>query len=88
MRKSRIMQIIENYTGELPPSRDINIAEAMNIIEASQSEMDMVENAYLYGHMRATYDNGHTRPVPLYNIRQLTDEEWMRLAAKNKETRS
>lgn len=85
--KNRIMEIILNYGDEFDPSQDMNMVEAMNIIEASRTRMEIAENAYLYGHMRGSCDSGLTRQVPLYNLKQLTDEEWNRLAARNKAER-
>lgn len=81
------MEIILNYGDEFDPSQDMNMAEAINIIKSSRTRMEIAENAYLYGHMRGSYDSGLTRQVPLYNLKQLTDEEWNRLAAQNKTER-
>ena len=81
------MEIIMSYGDEIDPSQDMNMVEAMNIIEASRTRMEIAENAYLYGHMRGSCDSGLTRQVPLYNLKQLTDEEWNRLAARNREER-
>ena len=81
------MEMIENYGEEFDPSQDMNIAEALNIIESCHTRMEIAENAYLYGHMRGSNDSGLTRQVPLYNIKQLSDEEWNRLAARNKTER-
>lgn len=85
--KNRIMEIIMSYGDEFDPAQDMNMVEAMNIIEASSTRMEIAENAYLYGHMRGSCDSGLTRQVPLYNLKQLTDEEWNRLAARNREER-
>lgn len=87
MRKNRIMEIIEDYGDKFDPALDINISEAMFIIECCQTKMEIVEHSYLYGHMRGRYDNGLTKQVPLYNIKQMTDEEWNRLVARNKTER-
>lgn len=84
MNKNRIMQIIENYGNEFDPAQDMNMAEAMSIIDSSKTRMEIAENAYLYGHMRGSYDGGLTRQVPTYNLQQMTDEEWAELARKSK----
>lgn len=82
--KNRIMEMVENYRGEIRPEQELNIAEAMNLADSTNDSLELAENAYLYGHMRASYDSGLTRQVPIYNLRQLTDDEWGRLAARNK----
>ncbi len=87
MRENRIIQMIDTYQAEFDPSNDMNIAEVMNLIEASHSQIELAENAYLYGHMRENYDSGLTRQIPLYNLRQMSDAEWAALSVRNKEAR-
>lgn len=79
--------MVMDYGDRFDLSQDINIAEAMNIIDAGLTKMEIVEISYLYGHMRASHSRGFTQNVPLYNLKQMTDEEWNRLAAKNKAER-
>lgn len=75
MSKNRIVDIVMEYGEEFDPSQDINMAEAMNIIDAGLTKMEIVEISYLYGHMRASHNRGCTQNVPLYNLKQMTDEE-------------
>lgn len=88
MRKNRIIDMVMDYGDRFDSSQDINIAEAMNIIDAGLTKMEIVEISYLYGHMRASRSRGCTKSVPMYNLKQMTDEEWNRLAAKNKAERA
>lgn len=82
-----ITQMIEAYGREFEPSEDMNFVEAMEIIEKSRSKMELVGNGYLFGYMRGSQKNKSQRMVPLYNIRQMSDDEWNHLAAKNKAER-
>lgn len=83
--KNRIINIIMNYGDDFSPESDISYTDAMSIIQVSQSKMEIVENSYLYGHMRGVHDKGVTKMIPLYNIRQISDEEWKELSRRNKE---
>lgn len=59
--------------------------DAMEIIAGSDSRMDAVDNAYMFGYAacmkRADMDR---RMVPILNIPQMTDERWNELAGKGK----
>lgn len=59
--------------------------DAMEIIAGSDSRMDAVDNAYMFGYAasmrRADLDR---RMVPVLNIPQMTDERWNELATKQK----
>lgn len=87
MSKNRIMEMVKSYRSEIRPEQELNIAEMMNLMDCSKNQTELVENAYLYGHMRASYDSGLTMQVPLYNLRQMSDEEWRCLASRNKAER-
>lgn len=88
MRGNRIVDIVECYGMTVDPSEDINFVDAMDIIKGSNSKMEMVGTGYLYGYMRGSQNRGGgMRQVPVRNIKQMTDEEWNRLAARNKEER-
>lgn len=82
--KNKIMEIIEDYGYDFDPSQDMNIAEAMSIIDASKTKIEIAENAYLYGHMRGSCENGFSRQIPFYNLKQMSDEEWQEMAIRNK----
>lgn len=83
MIKNTLMELIEEYGRTVEPQDDIRFTETMDIIKGSGSKSEMVENGYLYGCMCTA--NGDTRRrVPIYNIRQITDDEWNALAAAQK----
>lgn len=86
MRENRIVDIVECYGMTVDPSEDINFVDAMDIIKGSNSKMEMVGTGYLYGYMRGSRNRGFTKNIPLYNLKQMTDEEWNELARKNKES--
>lgn len=83
MKKNRIMDIVECYGMSVDPKEDINFMDAMDIIKSSQSKMEIVGTGYLYGYMRGSRCGGKNM-VPVYNIRQMTDEEWNRRAYRNR----
>lgn len=82
-----IIQMIEAYGMRFEPSKDMSFVEAMDIISESQTKMEIAGNSYLYGFMRGSQNMAGKRMVPLYNIRQISDDEWNILAAKNRKER-
>ena len=81
--KKQIITIIENYGKLISPEEDIGMAEARNIIHESQKNMEIVGNGYIYGYLRGA-SGGRNKMVPVYNLKQMTDEEWNALASHNK----
>lgn len=81
--KKHIVTIIEAYGMTISPKEDINTSDAMAIIKGSQTKMEMVGNSYLYGYMKGR-SSGRSKMVPVLNVRQMTDDEWSALAARNK----
>lgn len=84
MSKSRIMEIIEAYGDTFEDSQDMSAADAKAIISCCRSQMEVVEYSYLYGHMIGSQENRKDRRVPVYNLRQMTDEEWNRRAYRSR----
>lgn len=80
--KRQIIAIIENYGMLMNPEQDINTSEAIDIIKGSRTKMEIVGNGYLYGYMRGSRER--SKKIPVYNLRQMTDEEWNKLAAQNR----
>ncbi len=81
--KNRIMEIIEAYGDTFEDSQDMSAADAKAIISGCRSKMEIVEYSYLYGRIRGLQCSGRDM-VPVYNIRQMTDEEWDRRAYRNR----
>ena len=84
MSKSRIMEIIEAYGDTFEDSQDMSAADAKAIISGCRSKMEIVEYSYLYGHMVGSRENGKDRRVPIYNLREMTDDEWNRMAYQSR----
>lgn len=82
MMGNRTMEMIMDYGDTFDTSQDISMAEIMSIIRSCKRRVEMVESSYLYGHMRGMCDNSATKRIPLYNIQQMSDEEWNRRASK------
>lgn len=80
-RHNRIMDIIEDYGDMIDLDQDLNMVEAMDIIRASHTRLEIAENSYLYGHR---IGSAHARRVPVYALRQMTDEEWNQKAYLNR----
>lgn len=85
MRKNMIGSIIENYGILMSPEEYINVAELLNINSISHTKMQAIENSYIYGYMRG-YSLSGTELVPVYNLKQMSDEEWVELSKKYKES--
>lgn len=83
MSKSRIMEIIEAYGDTFEDSQDMSAADAKAIISCCRSQMEVVECSYLYGHVIGSQENRKDRRVPVYNLRQMTDDEWNRRAYRS-----
>ena len=81
--KKRIVSIIEGCGQLINPKEDISTLEAKEIIRFSLTNMEIVGNSYLYGYMRGRKYGGG-KMVPVYNLRQMTDDEWDALAKKNR----
>lgn len=86
-RKRSTMQVIKDYQARFDQSKAMRFAEASEIVCLSHSKMEIVGNGYLFGYMRGSEENKTRRHIPVYNIPQMSDEEWSRLAAKNKAER-
>jgi hypothetical protein len=81
--KKRIVSIMEEYGQLINPREDISTSEAKEIISFSLTKMEIVGNSYLYGYIKGRrYGSG--KMVPIYNLRQMTDNEWDALAKKNR----
>lgn len=80
--KKQIITIIENYGKLISPEEDISMAEARNIIHESQTNMEIVGNGYIYGYLRGA--SSSRKMVPVYDLKQMTDDEWNALASHNK----
>ena len=77
-----MLAIIEEYGQLINPKEDLNTLEAREILSFSHTKMEIVGNSYIYGYMRGT--SSSRKMVPVYNLRQMTDEEWQAMARKNK----
>lgn len=84
--KKRISSIIDGYGQLIDPREDISTLEAKEIIRFSLTNMEMVGNSYLYGYMRGRKYGGG-KMVPIYDLHQMTDEEWEALAKENRSER-
>ena len=72
--KKQIVSIMEECGQLINPREDIRF---------SLTKMEIVGNSYLYGYIKGRrYGNG--KMVPVYNLRQMTDDEWNVLAKKNR----
>ncbi len=81
--KKQIVSIMEECGQLINPREDISTSEAKEIIRFSLTKMEIVGNSYLYGYIKGRrYGNG--KMVPVYNLRQMTDDEWNVLAKKNR----
>lgn len=87
MRGNNILSAMATLEEVISPQNDMNTREAKLIILASQTKMEIAGNSYLYGFMRGSQNMSGKRMVPLYNIRQMSDDEWNILAKKNREQR-
>lgn len=81
--KKQIVSIIEEYGQLINPKEDISTLEAKEIIRFSLTNMEIVGNSYIYGYMRGT-SSSRNKMVPVYSLKQMTDEEWGALASCNK----
>ena len=73
--KKQIVSIMEECGQLINPREDISTSEAKEIIRFSLTKMEIVGNSYLYGYIKGRrYGNG--KMVPVYNLRQMTDDEW------------
>ena len=62
------------------PHIDITCPEAKSIIRNSKTIMEVVEYTYKLG-----YNRGGAAPrIPIFNIPMMSDEEWNKLAEKNR----
>lgn len=85
MRENRIIALIEAYGLIMSPEEDISTKEAKVILHASQSNMEIVGNSYLYGYINGMKNtNKNMSKVPLYNIPMMSDEKWNQLAERNR----
>lgn len=89
MREERVIAIIKTYGSIFGAKDDITTSEARAIIRTSKTRMEIVGNSYLYGYIKGSQNEiGNTKQIPLYNIRQMSDEKWNSLAGRNKEERA
>ncbi|NBH19333.1 hypothetical protein D3Z55_18305 [Clostridiaceae bacterium] len=81
--KKQIVSIMEECGQLINPREDISTSEAKEIIRFSLTKMEIVGNSYLYGYIKGRRC-GNGKRVPVYNLRQMTDDEWNVLAKKNR----
>lgn len=81
---NKTLQVIEVYGSLFEPEHDIKTSEAKEIIEFSKTKMEIVSNSYLLGFMKGSRENIGKKMVPIFDIPQLSDEEWNRFAYLNK----
>lgn len=79
--KKMMLAIIEEYGQLINPKEDLNTLEAREILSFSHTKMEIVGNSYLYGFVKGR-ESSRRKMVPVYNLRQITDDEWQNMAEK------
>ena len=77
---NKTVQMIEVYGSLFDPEYDITTKEAKEIINSSETKMEIVSNSYLLGFMNGSRENAGKRMVPVYDLPQISDERWNQLA--------
>ena len=77
-----IMPIIDTWGMMIDPEYDIHLDEASEIIQNSNTAMELVGNGYIYGYFKGSTDSNKIKYAPVLNIPILSDERWNELAAK------
>lgn len=80
---NKTLQVIEVYGSLFDPEHDITTKEAKEIINSSETKMEIVSNSYLLGFMNESQENTGKRMVPVYDLPQISDERWNQLAHQN-----
>lgn len=80
---NKTVQMIEVYGSLFDPEHDITTKEAKEIINSSETKMEIVSNSYLLGFMNGSQENSGKRMVPIYDLPQISDERWNQLAHQN-----
>lgn len=74
--------------GLYEPEWELTTKEAKEIIKDNDTLMEIIEHAYKLGYNRGKPKKDKMAiDIPVFNVRQMTDEEWNRLAAQNVATR-
>lgn len=77
---NKTVQMIEVFGNSLDPKHDITTREAKEIINSSETKMEIVSNSYILGFMNGSQENSGKRMVPVYDLPQISDERWNQLA--------
>lgn len=80
-----LIERIDTYGTFLPADRDMSFRDAKEIISGSRTKMEIAGNSYIYGYMMGS--TGSKKMVPVLNIKQISDEEWNKIAKRQKEER-
>lgn len=77
---NKTVQMIEVYGSLFAPEHDITTKEAKEIINSSETKMEIVSNSYILGFMNGSMESAGKRMVPVYDLPQISDERWNQLA--------
>lgn len=80
---NKTVKVIEVYGSLFDPKHDITTREAKEIINSSETKMEIVSNSYILGFMNGSAESEGKRMVPVYDLPQISDERWNQLARQN-----
>lgn len=80
-----VMSIVNAYGNLIEPKHDMSTSQAKEIIKNSNSNMELAGNSYVLGFFNgARFSQKGKINVPALNIKMMSDDEWNRLAARQR----